>query len=242
SIGYNRNFTIGVWVGNFNGIGTPELTGANIATPLLFQIFNAVDHNQNSQWFAPPKSIDYREVCSESGLIPEDFCTDLIIDAYIPGISSNQRCQHLKEIFVDTKETKSYCRACKPDKNVIRKLYRNLPMEVITFYEEMNMPYAKIPPHNDECTRIFSQNAPSITSLSDGHEYILISGENQKLMLKANTENSVKKVWWYVNDKLLTTALANEKVFFKPTEGHMKISCTDDKGRNSDIWIFVKYI
>lgn len=242
SIGYNKNFTIGVWAGNFNGLGNPELTGANIATPLLFQIFNAVDQNQNNQWFAPPKSIDYREVCSESGLIPDDFCTDFIIDAFIPGISSNQRCQHLKEVFIDTKETMSFCRACKPDKNVVRKLYRNLPMEVITFYEEMNIPYTKIPPHNEKCTRIFSHFAPSITSLSDGHEYILISGENQKLMLKANTENSVKKIWWYINDKLLTTTFANEKYFFKPPDGHLKISCTDDKGRNSDIWIFVKYI
>lgn len=242
SIGYNINYTVGVWAGNFDGTGTPELTGANVATPLLFQIFNTIDQHSDKFWFAPPKTIDYREVCSESGLIPDEFCTHLIIDSYIPGISPNQRCQHMKEVFVDIKETKSYCRACKPDKNIIRKLYRNLPMEVIAFYEEQNIPYQKIPPHNESCTRIFSQNAPIITSLGDGLEYILISGENQKIMLKANTENSVKKLWWYLNDKLLCTTKAKENFFFKPPEGNLKISCTDDKGRNTDIWIIVKYI
>lgn len=242
SIGYNINYTIGVWAGNFDGTGTPELTGANIATPLLFQIFNAIDQHSEKTWFATPKTIDYREVCSESGHIPDEFCTDLIIDSYIPGISPNQRCQHMKEVFIDIKETKSYCRTCKPDKNIIRKLYRNLPMEVITFYEEQNIPYQKIPPHNESCTRIFTQNAPIITSLGDGLEYLLISGENQKLMLKANTENSVNNLWWYINDKLLTTTSANENYFFKPPEGSLKISCTDDKGRNTDIWIVVKYI
>ena len=35
---------------------------------------------------------------------------------------------------------------------------------------------------------------------------------------------------------------AAEKQFFVPDEGPVKISCTDDKGRNRDIWITVKYV
>src|SRR6202000_354423 len=34
SIGYNERYTVGVWVGNFSGLGVPELSGANVATPL----------------------------------------------------------------------------------------------------------------------------------------------------------------------------------------------------------------
>ena len=33
-----------------------------------------------------------------------------------------------------------------------------------------------------------------------------------------------------------------EKQFFVPEEGPVKISCTDDKGRNRDIRITVKYV
>ena len=40
SIGYNREYTIGVWVGNFSGQGSPALTGSDVATPLLFDLFN----------------------------------------------------------------------------------------------------------------------------------------------------------------------------------------------------------
>ena len=35
---------------------------------------------------------------------------------------------------------------------------------------------------------------------------------------------------------------AGEKQFFIPDEGPVKISCTDDKGRNRDIKITVKYV
>ncbi len=242
SIGYNRKYTVGVWVGNFDGRGTPELTGANVATPLLFQIFNAIDNKQEQDWFIPPQSIDYWEVCSESGSIPNDFCEDLTIDTYIPGISPNNRCQHKIEVFTDVNETESYCRFCKPESNVKRKLYRHYPAEVIAFFEEENIPYDKIPPHNENCTKVFSQNGPVISSLTEGVEYIFIANENQKMMLKANVENSVENVWWYVNDKLLKKALAKEKIFFIPPEGEVKISCTDDKGRNTNIWVTVKYI
>ncbi|MBO9684065.1 MAG: penicillin-binding protein 1C, partial [Flavisolibacter sp.] len=51
SIGYNKNYTVGVWVGNFSGVGVPELSGASTATPLLFRIFNTIDYDSNSDWY-----------------------------------------------------------------------------------------------------------------------------------------------------------------------------------------------
>ncbi len=242
SIGYNKNYTIAVWVGNFNGTGTPELTGANVATPLLFQLFNAIDVSQERNWFSTPKSLDFRLVCSESGLPPSEFCNKTIIDYYIPGISNFQKCQHLKEVFVSPNEKISYCRSCLPNKGYKTLYYKNYPPELIAFYEEKELPYQKIPPHNPDCKRIFDENVPKISSLTNNLEYILLNGEKQQLLLKCDAENSVKNIWWYVNNTLLKKAQANEKVFFTPQAGELKISCTDDKGRNTDIWIKVKYI
>ncbi len=242
SVGYNRDYTIAVWLGNFDGTGTPELTGAHIATPLLFQLFNAIDITQERKWFAPPKTIDFRIVCSESGLPPSDFCTNTTIDYYIPGVSPYQRCEHLKEVYVNEKETMSYCRTCLPSKGYKTKYYPNYLPELVNFFEEEKRPYNKIPEHNPACNRIFNTLAPTITSLGDGMEYILISGENQQLMLKCNADNTVKKVWWYINNRLIQQAKVTERVFFTPTAGNHKISCTDDRGRNTDIWIKVKII
>ena len=242
SVGYNRDYTIAVWLGNFDGTGTPELTGAQIATPLLFQIFNAIDISQERKWFAPPKTLDFRIVCSESGLPPSEFCTNTSIDYFIPGVSPYQKCEHLKEVYINEKGTMSYCRTCLPSKGYKTKFYPNYPPELIAFFEEEHRPYEKIPPHNPACKRIFNTMAPTITSLGNGMEYILISGEKQQLMLKCNADNTVKKVWWYVDNKLLKQAIANEKVFFTPVSGNHKISCTDDNGRNTDIWIKVKII
>lgn len=242
SVGYNKDFTIAVWIGNFDGKGTPELTGAQMATPLLFQLFNAIDVTQERKWFAPPKTLDFRIVCSESGLPPSDFCTNTTIDYFLPGISPYQKCEHLKEVYTNEKGTISYCRSCLPAKGYKTKNYPNYPPELIAFFEEEHRPYEKIPDHNPACKRIFNTLAPIITSLGDGMEYILITGEKQQLMLKCNADNTVKKVWWYIDNILLKQSTVNEKVFFTPTSGNHKISCTDDKGRNTDIWIKVKFI
>ena len=48
--------------------------------------------------------------------------------------------------------------------------------------------------------------------------------------------------YWYINDKFFKASSANEKQFFVPDEGLVKISCTDDKGRNRNIRIRVKYV
>lgn len=236
SIGYNQHYTVGVWIGNFSGIGVPELNGANIATPLLFDIFNAIDYNSPKGWFRPAANIISRKVCTESGDVPNSFCNHQIIDYAIMGISPSRKCQHLKWVFTNRKETLSYCSQCLPDTGFQRKLYPNLSPELIAYNESMQIPYVKIPSHNPYCTRIFQAGAPTITSPNDGSEYFL---DSQQMQLSCQVSNDVTTVYWYVNDKLLEKTKPQSPVFFSPPPGKVKISCSDDKGRNSDIYINV---
>src|SRR5688572_24157678 len=130
SIGYNKAFTVGVWVGNFSAEGAPELSGTNTATPLLFKIFNTIDYNNDNDWFHPPKDSDFRQVCSVTGLPPGNYCSNLIIDRFIPLISTSIRCEHMQEVKVSPKEDISYCNSCAPETGFITKLYRAMKPEV----------------------------------------------------------------------------------------------------------------
>ncbi|MEA5259739.1 penicillin-binding protein 1C [Arcicella aquatica] len=241
SIGYNAHYTIGVWIGNFSGEGVPELSGANIATPLLFDIFNTVDYNSSSKWFKAPENIAYRKVCAESGDVPNEFCTHQIVDYYIPSVSKMTKCQHAKYIFISADQKISYCSHCLPDDGAIKKLYPNYAPELLSWYESKHILYEKIPPHNPKCERVFNTDAPQIVYPVDGSEYFLAKNENQKLMLNCQVGNEVKTVYWYINDKLLQKASPNAEVFFTPQAGKIKISCSDDKGRNADIYVKVIY-
>ncbi len=236
SIGYNRRYTVGVWVGNFSGVGVPEINGANIATPLLFDVFNAIDYNSPTGWFKPAPDITQRKVCAESGDLPVEFCTHQVLDYAIMGISPTRRCQHLKWVLTDKNAEIAYCTQCIPDSGYVRKLYPNMAAELIAYNESNHIPFQRIPPHNPACTRVFEVGAPVITSPNDGSEYFL---ENQELQLACQVGNDVREIYWYINDKLIQKANPQVALFVKPPMGKVKISCSDDKGRNVDVFIKV---
>lgn len=242
SIGYNPEYTLGVWVGNFDGTGVSGLSGADFATPILFKIFNYLTYNQKPTWFKRPGGIDFRLVCSESGLPPGEFCTSPVMDDYIPAVSPNRKCDHLVPVFVNEAGSISYCRSCLPEAGYKTDYYPNLSPGLIAFYEEEQIPYRKIPPHNPLCNRVYHNDSPVITSLTDGKEYILYASAKQQLQLAFNATSDVNKVYWYINDKFFKEASRGEKLFFMPEAGYLKISCSDDKGRNTDIQVKVSFM
>ncbi|MCC7223199.1 MAG: penicillin-binding protein 1C [Chitinophagales bacterium] len=242
SIGYNANYTVGVWVGNFSGEGVPELNGAQSATPLLFDIFNSIDTSPTPDWFAPPKEMEYRWVCAETGLPPEHYCTNQIMDAYLPAISLSTKCQHLREVAVNMSESFSYCTACMPTEGFKRKTYTAYPPELVAYYEREHTPYERIPPHNPQCSRLFDGAAPMIASPVHDLEYLIDRADKQQIMLQCNVSNDVETVYWYVNDTYIGEAQPNDRLFFDPQMGNNHVTCLDDKGRKSEAIIRVKFL
>ena len=242
SIGYNKKFTVGVWVGNFSGLGIPEISGANVATPLLFKIFNTIDYDSDQEWFAQPADCDTRIVCSETGMPPNDHCTHTVMDYFIPLISNTQVCNNVQEVMISPGQKISYCRTCMPEAGYKKKMYKRITPDMQAYFEERNIAYDKVPMHNPDCEKIFVDGGPAITSPRNGSEYLISRKNPEALQLSTNTGNDVSKVYWYINNRFYKSGDANTKQFFIPDEGPVKISCTDDKGRNKDIWIQVRYV
>jgi len=244
SIGYNKDYTVGVWVGNFSGQGSPALTGTDIATPLLFDLFNTLAYNSPNRWDTPPASLDFRLVCAETGRVPGEHCPDQLIDYYLPGLSTARRCEHQQEALVSADGTLSYCRACLPEAGFRRQLFPNPLPEVLAFRESQGLPAQRLPPHNPGCRLVHQTDAPgqalAITSPAANAEYVLSRGEKQELLLSCAAGSEVRQVFWYVNDKFLRAAKATERVFFRPPGGTVKISCADDHGRNVNVQVLVE--
>ena len=242
SVGYDKNYTVGVWVGNFSGVGVSELSGANVATPLLFKIFNTIDYDSDEEWFSQPTDCEQRQVCNETGLLPTDHCTNNVMDYFIPMISPTKRCDNWQEMMVSADEKISYCKNCAPETGYKKKWYKIIEPEMQAWLQENKLTYEKIPPHNPGCEKIFKDGIPDITSPTSNTEYLINRKDREPLQLVCKTSNDVSKVYWYINNKFYKSSDVGEKQFFVPEEGPVKISCTDDKGRNRDIWIKVRYV
>ncbi|MCC5945434.1 MAG: penicillin-binding protein 1C, partial [Bernardetiaceae bacterium] len=234
SIGYNRHYTIAVWVGNFSNEGVDFLTGASAATPLLFKLFTNIDYDAQDEHLKKPIDLAEREVCALSGKVIADFCNDRITDYYIPTISRSDACQHLKYVLVSLDSTESYCQACLPA-HYIKKRYPNLTSEITAYYDAFGIAYLKIPPHNPKCTEIYQdKESLRIISPKNQMDYYLDNATTQ-ISLQAQAAVDVSYIYWYINDEFYQKTKKNQRIFFQPQEGKLKISCSDDKGRHTSI-------
>lgn len=241
SIGYGRRFTVGVWVGNFDGRGNEHLTGSQCATPLLFDVVNAIDRTSDARWLERPSGVDMRFVCAMSGQPPSDSCADLVMDAFLPGTSSARPCMHQRETFVRTDGRMSYCTTCLPERGWTRRMELDMPAPVIAYMRQNGVALRVPPPHDPSCTRFFSAGEISITAPLHGKEYVLERAGETRLRCTATVPADATTVYWYMDDVFVTSAPAGGAVFMTPERGEHTLDCTDDRGRRARATFRVTY-
>lgn len=241
AVGFNPDYTIGVWMGNFNGRGSPHLTGTEAAVPLLFDLFNAIDYNPGKKWFDVPDELYKRKVCSESGMLPGKYCNNLIDDFALQDKSNNTNCNIHKALYVSLDEKIQYCTECLPDDSYKKIAYPVYNPELTVWLIEQNKNINIPPAHNPECNAKYTAGGPHILSPSEDYEYYLEENANQEILLLAASDGIVSTHYWFVNDKYLTKCRPGEKVFLKAESDKLKITCLDDKGRDESVIINIKY-
>ncbi len=241
AIGFNPDYTIGVWMGNFDGKGSPELSGAGMAVPLLFELFNSIDSNPKKLWFDKPKGVNQREVCSETGLLPTETCKHIIADYYLENISPNKKCDLYKTLYVSEDETIQYCPGCLPQDGYKKDDYPFYDSELMLWFIKNKYAVKRPPPHNPFCQVKFSGEGPKIISPSPDYEYYLEESSNQQILLQAASDPSVKTHYWYIDNVFYKKTKPEEKIFFDPSNGKIEIACLDDLGRKTSIEIKVVF-
>ncbi len=237
SIGFTKKYTVAVWAGNFDNKGAATLTGASVATPLLFDIFRIlekIDPSGKFEWTEIPE----RDVCSVTGQKAGKYCSKMT-DGYIPFVSSNEECTHISDIFVSKDGKYEYCLDCLPESGYKTMQAESYPPELIDFYKSQNIKYKERLPHNPKCTRYSKENNPSITSPIASQEYIAEKGQF-KLELSAVIAQDAKEMTWFVDNLKVGSCKSDEKIFYTPeTSSTKKITCTDNLGRSASIWVKV---
>jgi penicillin-binding protein 1C len=236
AIGYNPNYTIGVWLGNFSGVGVPQLSGAEVATPLLFSLFNQID--KKSGWYTIPSGLIIKEVCSVSGLPRNSFCDSFQYDEFISGTHFKKKCNHLKPTWVNPQRTFSYCNRCLDKLVAVREMFPDYPPRYLEFLQNSGLPYPKIPPHNPSCSVQKSLGELSILSPRQGGVYY-VQG-NEELELKAQASSTDEQLIWYHNNRLVGSISGKKTLFIKPEIGQNTVSCTDQSGKTVSVVFEVK--
>jgi penicillin-binding protein 1C len=99
AVGYTPEYTLAVWVGNFDGRPTANLSGATAAAPILADLAAVLFAGVPPAPFLKPQGVTEAEVCAFSGLKPGPGCVHRRREFFISGTEPEAVCtlHHSKE-------------------------------------------------------------------------------------------------------------------------------------------------
>lgn len=92
-LGFTEEFTVGVWVGNFQGKPMAGISGLTGAGPLWRQIMLLLHHDRPGQLPPWPAGLERHGVCSLSGALPSrDGACPVLEEYFAPGTAPENTC------------------------------------------------------------------------------------------------------------------------------------------------------
>jgi len=89
AVGVTPEYTVAVWVGNFDGEPMNRVAGATGAAPILRQVFQTLYPRAagpaDVPWFRPPRGMTRQKVCTLSGQPATEHCRHTRTELFAPG-------------------------------------------------------------------------------------------------------------------------------------------------------------
>lgn len=80
TVGYTRDYTVGVWVGNFDGTAMQGVSGVTGAGPLWNRIMLHLHERREPEPFDKPDGYAQTRVCATTGYAPLPSCKDVVLE------------------------------------------------------------------------------------------------------------------------------------------------------------------
>ncbi len=238
SVGIAGPWVVAVWLGNFDGVGSPHLSGGEVAAPVLFNLIEGLALQGDGRWHLRPPEVAEQQVCALSGKPLSEHCFQGNNSYYLPGISPASPCTIHRSMEVDALSGQTVCSRCRSGHSIENIVVEWWPPQVATYLAAGGLALPVIPVHNDQCPAFGASEAPSITNPQYGSEYFLRRGVplgDQAIALEASFSAGCRQAWWFIDGSLLQESQPGETVFYQPTAGTHSLMVVDDSGRSDSL-------
>jgi len=227
SIGFNPDYTIGVWSGNFNNESSADIIGAKIATPLLFEIFNSLkNRGRGEKWFKRPGDLIKIDVCRYSGMLPIEGEKNLKQVYVLKNRVPRKKCPYHKKYFIDKRSGKIVCPSIMKDDGIYEeRIFRVFPPDIAFWYQKRGILLEKLPERDKRCGNISDYKIAKILFPENKQVFIFpgnISIEKRKIPLKSDMS-----VYWFIDNRFIGKGF---KMFYSAKQGIHKIEIIDENG------------
>ncbi len=233
AIGLNKKYVVGVWLGNADGEGRPELIGVKAAAPLLFDIFSQL--KVDGKLPAPAYGQTTLSVCETSGFKASDFCSKTRLEKLPPNAARASICPYHQLLHLDSEEQYQVSSACYPVSQMKAKTWFILPTTQAWYFKQYNADYTEPPEFLAACMDKSDKNAfmELIYPRSYTKVYVPkeIDGTLGAAIFEVAHRNPDATIYWHLNENFIGSTTNKHQLGLRPPKGHHKLHLVDDQGR-----------
>ncbi len=126
TVGFTPRWTVGVWVGNFDGKPMRKASGITGAGPLFRDVMLYLEQRGTGGDFQRPQGLVEVNVCPVSGQLPNRNCPGAMKEIFIEGTQPELSCNVHRVYRVDTR-TGAIADSSTPKQFVQEKLFETFP-------------------------------------------------------------------------------------------------------------------
>lgn len=230
AVGFTRDFTVGVWVGSFDGTAVEGISGARDAAPLLFDVLRAVDPGGRG----PELGGETRRlrVCAESHERPTSWCPRTVEMSYIPGRTRLPSCSSHKRVFVDRETGEWLVGDCVGRRPMEAKVVILHPPELVAWWRARGRTVPELPPPAEGCRGAGAPGEPPrIVSPDAATPYRLRAGAPERFQRVPLVARGSGRLFWYQDGMLVASARAEDQRFLPLESGRHRLVVVDEAGR-----------
>jgi penicillin-binding protein 1C len=145
ALGYTKDYTVGVWVGNFNGVPMQQVAGVTGAGPLFRRVMLLLYDKKSPSDFVRPKELVEVEICALSGMKKGLDCPHGVHELFLRSSLDNKElesCNMHRRLPIQAQHTINVVvtDALKDNSEMEYRIFEDLPPMYESWQRQANRP------------------------------------------------------------------------------------------------------
>ncbi len=249
TVGLVGDYLLAVWIGNFDGTSNPAFIGLKAATPLFFQVADALELTLPGERPSPPQpppGLIELDVCQASGELPNRWCPKTRKTWFIPGKSPIRVSTLHRPVMVERDSGKAACPPYDPKRTKL-EVFAFWPSDLERLFRAAGLPRQTPPSRPKQCSGQVHGPAgdpPRINSPLSNVVYTLRrSRPEESIELAAAIDGDSERMYWFADDRYLGSTGRGASRSWRPDQtGAVGLSVVDDHGRSAGRTVTVEFL
>ena len=230
AVGLNKDYAVGVWVGNADGEGRPGLVGVRAAAPLMFDLFRLLPEGEPYE--IPYDDMQERKVCKTTGFLARANCPVDILS--VPkGTDTYQQCPYHQLLQLDQSGRWQVDSDCASPFDIQQKGWLVLPALQAFYYRQYHPDYQALPDWHPACSAHSSRNPMELIYPRQSMRIYVpldLDGELSRTVFEVAHDRDDATLYWHLDDYYLGRTQQFHTLELNPGEGKHLLVIVDELG------------